>query len=82
MLRAARREPRLRFLPKASPLRRLSIARLLVVGVIGVTLILALTLQGGFFRAFFRFAIFLGAAIIVASYVVEWWWKRRDGGTR
>lgn len=67
---------------RTGPLARINLLRLTVFGAIAVTAILAFTLQAGVFRLFFRTTLFVGAVVLLGSYVVEWWLKRRRNRVR
>ncbi len=62
---------------RTGPLARISLIRLTVFGAIALTAVLAFTLQAGVFRLFFRTTLFIGAVVLLGSYVLEWWLKRR-----
>lgn len=60
-----------------SPLRRLSALRLVIVGFLLLTVVLAFANWLGPFRGIFRFLLVLGAIVIVLSYLLEWAQKKR-----
>lgn len=58
-------------------MRRLSTLRIVIVGVLLLTIVLAFANWLGPFRGVFRLLLVIGALALVFSYVVEWLLKRR-----